>query len=61
MRAILVLVLALQCHLSLSISFDLSPDISKCLQEEVHKDVLVVGEFKLSDVQGQRTDLKVSL
>lgn len=55
----LIVLVALHCHLSSSISFDLPADAQKCLQEEVHKDVLVVGEYKLSDVQGIRTDLKV--
>ncbi|XP_064403808.1 transmembrane emp24 domain-containing protein 10-like isoform X2 [Halichondria panicea] len=56
----LIVLVALHCHLSSSISFDLPADAQKCLQEEVHKDVLVVGEYKLSDVQGIRTDLKVA-
>ncbi len=56
---LLIVLVALHCHLSSSISFDLPADAKKCLQEEVHKDVLVVGEYKLSDVQGIRTDLKV--
>ena len=43
-----------------SISFSLEPDVRKCIREEVHKDVLVVGEYRLSDIEGQRTDLLVS-
>lgn len=43
----------------LSISFNVAPDASKCLREEIHKNVLVVGEYKLSDVAGQRTDIMV--
>ena len=42
------------------ISFHITPDERKCIREEVHKDVLVVGEYKLSEVPGQRTDLLVS-
>ena len=42
-----------------SISFMLDPDVRKCIQEEVHKDVLVVGEYKVSDVDGQKTDILV--
>ena len=41
------------------ISFNVVPDVRKCLREEVHKDVLVVGEYKFSDVTGQRTDIMV--
>ena len=45
---------------SLAISFRLEPEVRKCVKEEVHKDVLVVGEYRLSDVPGQRTDLVVN-
>ena len=44
---------------SLAISFRLEPEVRKCIKEEVHKDVLVVGEYRLSDMPGQRTDLVV--
>ena len=58
------LVLASLCLLALvaggrAISFRLEPEVRKCVKEEVHRDVLVVGEYKLSDVEGQRTDLVV--
>ena len=33
----------------------------KCIQEEVHKDVLVVGEYQVSDVDGQKTDILVCM
>lgn len=42
-----------------SISFNIVPDVKKCLREEIHKDVLVVGEYKLSDIAGQKTDIAV--
>lgn len=42
-----------------SISFHIVPDVRKCVREEVHKDVLVVGEYELADINGQRTDLMV--
>ena len=44
---------------SLAISFRLEPEIRKCVKEEVHKDVLVVGEYRLSELAGQRTDVVV--
>ena len=44
----------------LSISFHVFPDIKKCLREEVHKDVLVVGDYELFAAAGQVTDLTVS-
>lgn len=56
----------LACLLALAtgshaISFRLEPEIRKCIKEEVHKDVLVVGEYRLSEVEGQQTDLVVSV
>jgi len=44
-----------------SISFQVFPDVKKCLREEVHKDVLVVGDYELFPVAGQVTDLAVSI
>lgn len=54
-----LLVLAVIYHPVSSISFSVVPDVRKCLREEVHKDVLVVGDYKLSDVAGQKTDIMV--
>jgi len=42
-----------------SLSFNLPPGQEKCLREEVHKDVLVTGEYRLSDAPHQKTDLTV--
>ena len=42
-----------------AISFILEPDVKQCVREEVHKDVLVVGEYKVSEVQGQSTEIRV--
>ena len=44
-----------------SISFTLPPGQEKCLREEVHKDVLVTGEYKLSDAPHMKTHLTVGL
>lgn len=44
-----------------SISFTLPPGQEKCLREEVHKDVLVTGEYKLSDAPNMKTHLTVGL
>ena len=43
-----------------SLSFTLSAGTKKCLREEVHKDVLVTGEFRLSEAP-IKTHLTVSL
>jgi hypothetical protein len=38
----------------------LSPNTRKCLKEEIHKDVLVTGEYELTDAPGQTAYLKVT-
>jgi emp24/gp25L/p24 family/GOLD len=43
-----------------SLMFMLSANQRKCLKEEIHKDVLVTGDYELSDAPGQTTSLKVS-
>jgi len=43
-----------------SLMFMLSPNNKKCLREEIHKDVLVTGEYELSDAPGQTATLKVT-
>ncbi|XP_065919816.1 transmembrane emp24 domain-containing protein 10-like [Dysidea avara] len=42
------------------ITFYLSADTTKCIREEVHKDVLVVGEYNLNDAPYLRTDIMVT-
>ena len=32
----------------------------KCLKEEIHKDVLVTGEFEVNELAGQKVDLMVT-
>ena len=34
--------------------------LRKCLKEEIHKDVLVTGEFEVNEVAGQKVDLMVT-
>jgi hypothetical protein len=40
--------------------FHLGPNLKKCLTEEIHKNVLVMGEYEISEVPGQKTDLIVT-
>lgn len=40
--------------------FHLPVNQRKCLKEEIHKDVLVTGEYEMSDGPGQRASLKVT-
>jgi len=40
--------------------FHLQPNTKRCLKEEMRKDVLVTGEYTLSDSPGVRTDLSIT-
>lgn len=40
--------------------FHLAPNGKKCLKEEIHKDVLVTGEYTMSDAPGHKTSLIVT-
>ena len=56
----LVLTVAICLSTVDALMFHLSPNVKKCLKEEIHKDVLVTGEYELSDAPGQTASLKVS-
>ena len=58
-----VVVILLSSFLALvnSLAFILPAGSKKCLKEEVHKDVLVTGEYKLDEAPGQKTHLKVAI
>jgi len=43
-----------------SLMFHLQPNTQKCLKEEIHKDVLVTGEYEISEAQNQKVDLTVT-
>jgi len=43
-----------------SLRFTIQPNQKKCLREEIHKDVLVTGEYELSDAPGQKAQLLVT-
>lgn len=42
-----------------ALMFHLSPNSKKCLKEEIHKDVLVAGEYELSESPGQKFSIAV--
>lgn len=42
------------------IMFHLQPNTQKCLREEIHKDVLVSGEYEIQETPGQKVDIQVS-
>uniref|UniRef100_A0A0B8RUP8 Transmembrane emp24 domain-containing protein 10 n=1 Tax=Philothamnus irregularis TaxID=1899461 RepID=A0A0B8RUP8_9SAUR len=57
--AVLLALFAGRCR---GLSFHLPPLSRKCLKEELHRDVMVTGEFEVSEAAapGIRTDLKVT-
>lgn len=42
-----------------SLMFYLPPNLKKCLKEEIHKDILVKGDYSVVEVVGQHTKLEV--
>ncbi|KAG8437891.1 hypothetical protein GDO86_008549 [Hymenochirus boettgeri] len=59
-RFALVFVLCFFLPCIRGISFYLPPQDKKCLKEEIHKDVLVTGEYEVSEQQGLSSNLKVT-
>ncbi|CAH0728140.1 unnamed protein product, partial [Brenthis ino] len=52
----LVLFLCIFCHGSDAIMWSLAPNTQKCLKEELHANVLVAGEYEITEADGQRID-----
>lgn len=44
-----------------AIMFHLEPNTRKCLREELQANVLVTGEFDVTEIHGQKVDYVVSL
>jgi len=42
------------------VMFHLQPSTNKCLREEIHKDVLVAGEFSAQEAPGQKVSIQVT-
>lgn len=57
---VLCVLLALCLSFSDALRFHLPPSHKKCLKEEIHKDVLVTGEYEMSEAPGQKTTLLVT-
>lgn len=53
---ILSLIVSASC-----IMFHLEPNAHKCLKEELQQNVLVTGEFEVSEAPGQKVDYVVSV
>lgn len=56
----LVFVLSVLWHGTNAIMWNLAPNTQKCLKEELHANVLVAGEYEVTEVAGQRVDYIVS-
>lgn len=56
-----LLVLALACVSSLNaLMFHLPANTRKCLKEEIHKDILVKGEYDITEIAHHQTKLEVT-
>uniref|UniRef100_A0A6Q2ZQT6 GOLD domain-containing protein n=2 Tax=Esox lucius TaxID=8010 RepID=A0A6Q2ZQT6_ESOLU len=55
-----VLLLPVLIESVFSISFFLPVNSRKCLREEIHKDVLVTGEYEISEDSNTKTNLKIT-
>lgn len=60
-RLAVLLLLPVLIESVFSISFFLPVNSRKCLREEIHKDVLVTGEYEITEQASTKTNLKVSL
>lgn len=58
--SVLFTIMAINCPFGHSIRFLLQPNTKRCLKEEMRKDVLVTGNYSLSDSPGVRTDLIIT-
>lgn len=56
---LLLIILFYMFRTSSSISFHLEPDSKKCLRDEVHKNVLVVGNYELEEATSVKTNIEV--
>jgi len=43
-----------------SLRFFLTPNVKKCLKEEIHKNVVVTGEYEFGEAVGQRASVHVT-
>lgn len=56
----LVVILGIFGHGADAIMWTLAPNTQKCLKEELHANVLVAGEYDVTEAPGQRVDYSVS-
>lgn len=55
-----IAVILLFVSASHALYFQLPVNTEKCMREEIHKDVLVTGEYDISDQNSVTVDLRVS-
>ena len=62
MTTVVFFLLALLCLVGQldAIRFFLNQNIKRCLKEEMRKDVVVTGEYELTDALGHRTDIQIT-
>lgn len=56
----LLVILSIFWQAADAIMWSLAPNTQKCLKEELHANVLVAGEYEVSEATGQRVDYIVS-
>lgn len=44
-----------------SLRFFLQPNVKKCMKEEIRKNVVVTGEYEISEAYGHKTSIFVSI
>ncbi|XP_055720837.1 transmembrane emp24 domain-containing protein 10-like [Salvelinus fontinalis] len=59
-RFFLLLTFTVLFDFTFSITFYLPVNLRKCLREEIHKDVLVTGEYEVSEQPNAKTNLKIT-
>jgi len=55
-----ILIALIFVHNANSLRFHLTPNVKKCLKEEIHKNVVVTGEYDFSESIGQRASIHVT-
>ncbi|NP_001154129.1 transmembrane emp24 domain-containing protein 10 precursor [Oncorhynchus mykiss] len=59
-RLFLLLTFPVLFDFTFSITFHLPVNLRKCLREEIHKDVLVTGEYEVSEQSNAKNNLKIT-
>ena len=54
-----ILLLCVYLPYSHQVMYNLQPNEEKCLREEIHKNVLVSGEYEVQETQGQTVEIQV--